>query len=199
MPFLKRQTKKKLNPQYVEDPSARNNFEVIYDNLTEIFRRLDQRRWAVSESTGGGGLGTNIIGTTFTKPGPLKVKLNCTGKNPVLVFMRQKSEVVSLGVTTGTTGGGIRIANAVTSGGLGIFLIGNATRQTVIHGVTLGGVSDILGPPIDYEIYYPASAVLGVDTEPVVGPNEYEIFVACGGPNEVVTLQDCELFAVELF
>lgn len=196
MPFPKRKVEKKLNPQYVDDPSARNNFELIADNINEIFRRLNKQRWAVSDSTGSG---YNVIGTNFFKPPALKVKLDCTGKKPVLVFLRQKSELVSVGSATVTTGGGIQISNAVLSGALAVFLVGNSTRQTVIHGVALGGVTNSGAGTIDYEIYYPASAVLAVETEPVVGINEFEIFVAAGSANEVITLQDVELFAVELF
>lgn len=195
MPFLKRQTNKKLNPQYVDDPSARNNFELITDNINEIFRRLDKQRWAISEESSG--TYTRTGSTAIVKPPTLQVKLTeCSGKKPILVFMRQKSEVAGAGLVTG---GGFSIANSTVPGGQAVFAIGNATQQKIIHVALFGGGVGTVSNPISWVIDYPASAVMAFHETPEVGTNVYEIYVNVYEASSTLTIQDCDLVAVELF
>lgn len=209
MPFLKRQGNKKINPQYVEDPSARNNFEVITDNISEIFRRLDKQRWALGDSSGSYSL--SPADNAIHRPDNLRVKLDCTGKNPVFLTLVQQSEVVQ---ASATSIGGIEILNHnhyAISRALFYLFIGNVTQQRVVHGELLGFHSEdvdntasavlppYLSEPFQRDILYPPGALSSVDLSPSVGINEWEVMIAMFGTEATINIQDCQLFAVELF
>lgn len=195
---------KKTSTENVKEPSVKDALEIHEKNITELFRRWDMPKHAVSESCG---LYTTTSDVVHRVPN-LSLTIDATDKpKSIRVFLRQKTEEVAGQIS----GGGIELyTNSVplaTPGGLGAtipafranFLV--ARNLETVHVVTLG--SDLIAtvPNFEWDIFYPPNAIDFTDFEFEPGILEYAIYAAiytATAPGRIL-MNDLELVAQKFY
>lgn len=195
-----RKAQKKISAVGVLEQSVKSELRRIDDNFTEIFKRLNASRFALSGAC-------DLFSTTNVKPDyvavdNLSVKINTTGIRPVMIMLMQDAKLFD----QGTRGGGINLEGTLPCAA---FLIKNHTVGQFIWATTLGSymwtlAAAAIGTPYGRHFISP-SAIFAIDEFPSEGIQHYELFTAAENFGVVpfigttVNISFLRLAAMELF
>lgn len=188
----------KLANSLVTDARSRQNFDVVNKNFTTLFQQLQAQNYQISLSCDSFSTAVKYP-TTLVNPTNLHVTITASGKKPIMVFLRQKSDAVSTGVYTA---GGVFLQNTNGSSGNGVFFINRGI--TPIFGTVLGGgISGFTpsGTPT-WLSYISPSQIVAFDVEAPAGELTYYLQTAVyntSGTSCSVNFTTVELVAKELF
>lgn len=147
----------KLNPINVKDPEVQNNLELVSKNFNSIFARLNKQRFFVS----GAVRQISLFGPKAQLVDPaLTVSPNCTGSNPVDVFLIPDTNTflsTQIVITPGTT-----------------LKFGIASFQFYRNGAPFKAIQ--LGVFANESVSIPISAVRITDPTPPQGVNVYTLY-----------------------
>ncbi len=204
--------RRSLMPYQVPDPTTRSNFDILAKNEREVFRRMDKKRYELSDSCGVWSTETQV--PTYVRPTNLVVKIKCTGR-PVLITLkgvvdRSNSSIGSIATGVGTyfTAGGIEIFARDNEAAYFGIIVNDVTDKRMVDAFILGVNGGALANPSDAFVKYSPGAVSTIDLSPSVGIHEYEIKVAfqtdvfIAPPpaiNPLGYINNCGLLAMELF